>query len=163
MKDKRDYLSTSLEHAIAKTLENMTFEEVIIIDNDDVVRRVPKSDLLWARLPVHEPYKGFLALEVPAEYGRLIAEEVYGEVQTEISEALILDALAEISNTIAGRFLDELVPSDRAFVLGLPETGKGEVPGAVKRVRSIQMNVGQHYLTAFVVGDDFEKVKSINS
>ncbi|MFQ5675748.1 MAG: chemotaxis protein CheX, partial [bacterium] len=99
-----------------------------------------------------------LLIEVPIECCRLLAGEAYGDLEIEPSIEQMQDLVGEIINTVAGRFLDELVPSGKMFQLGLPEKGQGEPPHHSDEITSILLNVGDHYVNTTVVGKDFEIV-----
>ena len=88
---------------------------------------------------------------------KILAEEAYGEIDEEPSLEEMQDLVAEILNTLAGRFLDELTPSGEKFQLGLPTKGQGELPQFDDEITSILFSVGEHYLNTIVVGKDFEK------
>ncbi len=156
MSDLKHKLGVSLSAAISKTMENMTFEEVEIIDevNDDDIF---PEDNLWAVLPLLRPYEGQLVLEVPVNYGRTLAKEVLGLFDQNVSNEAIMDVLAEMANTLAGRFVDELVSSDREFELGLPDTGKGVAPAQAPKVATVQLNVAGHALVASIAGEAFKQ------
>jgi len=156
MEENQDLIQCSLEAAISKTMECMAFEEVMVMQSEDEIPVfVAPEDVLWAGLTMKMPYRGQLLLEIAQDYGLLLAEEVYGESDLEISDACIRDALAEILNTIAGRFLNAVVPSDQVFQLGLPSTGHGELTVNSKPVRTIVVNVGEHYLSTHLFGESF--------
>jgi len=137
-------------------MENMTFEEVEIVTEPTQIN-FSADDKMWAILPLIRPHAGELVIEVPFDYGRTLAEEVCGIMDEEISEAAIKDVLAEIANTIAGRFVDELLPADEEFELGLPNTGRGKVPQKEKKVTTVLLNVGGHALVTSIVGEAFQE------
>ena len=157
MIEMMDNIQTKLASAIAKTMENMTFADVQVV-TDEQIEPYLGDDKLWASLPVVEPYTGELVLEVPMACAKILAEEAYGEIDSGPALAEIEDLVAEILNTLAGRFLDELTPSGQIFQLGLPTKGKGELPQFDDQVTSILLSVGEHYLNTIVVGKDFEKL-----
>jgi hypothetical protein len=97
-------------------------------------------------------------LEVSEDYGMRLAEEVYGEVDCETSETAIRDTLGEILNTIAGRFLDQIVPDEQVFQFGLPSTGCGELSVNSRPVRTIVVNVREHYLSTYLFGESFRNL-----
>ena len=156
MIETMDNIQTKLTLAISQTMENMTFEDVEVVTNETVDPYLG-NDKLWAVLPVVEPYSGELILEVPMACAKILAGVAYGEIDAEPSLEEMQDLVAEILNTLAGRFLDQLTPSGEKFQLGLPTTGKGELPQFDDEITSILLSVGEHYLNAIVVGKDLER------
>lgn len=156
MIEKMDKIQTKLEASISKTMESMTFEDVQVV-SDGTVDPYFGEDKLWAVLPVIKPYSGELVLEVPIACAEVLAEEAHGVLDTEPSLEEMQDLVGEILNTLAGRFLSELTPSGETFQLGLPTTGKGELPQFDDEITSILLSVGEHYLNTIVVGKDLER------
>ena len=154
--ENQEFLKISLGSAIAKTMEEMTFEEVEI----DEVPKIPsaiQNDSLWAALPIKRPLAGKLVLDTSQIYARKLAEGIFGGPGKEFSDDIVRDVLAEILNTVAGSFINELVPKDQEFELGLPTTGLGKIPEPEVPVTSIRANVGGFYLTAVLTGKDFQE------
>ena len=109
-------------HAVtAEAIESLAFMEVSaaedFLGSDESV--------LWVTLLVYDPVQGEFQLIMPRELISEIAEIVYGPLMDEITDQNILDLLAEMLNTIAGRFLSEILPDDESFKLGIPESAKG--------------------------------------
>jgi len=156
MKKSMDLLESALTTAISKTMESMTFEEVEVVLEDT---RYPEdeSNYCWSTLPVLSPVNGALILEISLENAEPLIKNVYGEVSEEIiNEASINDLLAEILNTIAGRFMSALLPSDQEFELGLPKTGRGSLTEPERKVTSISFSVGGYIMTVTVIGAEFQ-------
>ena len=154
--ENQEFLQLSLGSAIAKTMEEMTFEEVEI-DEAPQTTLAMRNDSLWAALPIKRPLVGELVLNTSQIYARKLAEDVYGGPGKEFSENVVRDVLAEILNTVAGSFIKKVVPQDQQFELGLPTTGLGKIPEPASPVTSIRANVGGHYLTAVLTGKDFQE------
>ncbi|MFQ5649182.1 MAG: chemotaxis protein CheX [bacterium] len=153
-------LKASLSKAVFDTMENMTFEEVEIIDNEEEVV-MSTENLIWSVLPLNKPYAGELVVRVSKDYGKALAEEVLGLMAGEVSDETVTDILAEIANTLAGRFMDNLVPSDEEFQLGLPRAASGHPAEGQQEVVSIPVKVGEHAMIVSVSGKDFvELVKN---
>ena len=148
-------LETVLAAAVSKTMENMTFEEIETPKNHNG-NPFTGNNKYWAVLPLIKPYSGELVLEITTDYGKILAEEVYGNTDVVISESSIKDVLAEIANTIAGRFIDGLTPQSQQFELGLPTTGRGQVPDMTNRIATILINVGEHPLVISIKGTDLK-------
>ncbi|MCZ6820073.1 MAG: chemotaxis protein CheX [Calditrichaeota bacterium] len=156
MSENQNRLETSLSSAVATTLENMTFEEIEVVD--EPASAEISDDMIWAAVPILQPHEGELVVRVAPEYAKILAEEVFGSADEAISDAAVKDVIAEMANTIAGRFMNELVPSDEEFRLGLPNTGVGKFQEGSDQVTSILINVGEHPLVTSVIGNDFVKL-----
>lgn len=130
----------ALNEAVAGTLEEMFFSEA------------SPSDLLWAKVRVVEPLEGAVTLAFP----RLLAEEMAASLmggEGQVPERVLLDALAELVNTVAGKFMSLLVSEDTAFKLSVPETGSGwpRRPGNNGMVQPFR--VGKANFVALVEGE----------
>lgn len=142
MQNSSETLRQELVSAITKTMENMTFADVEFAD-DEAETREEGENKLWAILPVEKPFRARLMLEIPRECGQLLAAEVFGQVQGNASEETVYDMVAEMLNTISGRFLRGVVPENETFKLGLPEKGTGERAPEMKQDLSIRWHVGE--------------------
>jgi len=108
----------AMAKAVIDTLENLAFMEV-----------GPAPETSWemtgqsiiAALLCHEPLQGEIRGIFPRGLITEIAVTVFGLQDEACSEATMQDVSAEILNTIAGRFLSELLPEQQTFRIGLPE------------------------------------------
>lgn len=148
-------LQTALSSAIVRTIESMTFEEVEILD-DGSRDFTSANEIVWAKLPILKPLTGELVLLMSHNYCRSLINNVYGSTDNESNLNAENDILAEIANTIAGRFIDGLIPSDTEFLLGLPTTGKGNAPESAKKITTILLRMGDHPLVISIHGEDFK-------
>lgn len=157
MNDQIEHINRGLESAILKTIEEMTFEEVEIVS--DNTKEIPdQGEKFWSALPLKKPYSGELILELPLKCARKMAEQLYPNDAENINDEAIHDLIKELLNTIAGRFLNEIVQLDQGFEVGLPKSGKGTPPKLGEEVTSILCDVEGHHLVMTVVGKDFETV-----
>ncbi len=148
-------LDGALFAAISKTMENMTFEEVQIVHHNKEANIFVK-DATWAILPIVRPYCGQLVLEITPGCGHTFAGVVIGKIdKNEVSDEWIQDMLAEMANTIAGRFVAALLQDNEAFELGLPTTGQGPMPKLATYITKISLNIGGHSMVASIAGDAF--------
>ena len=109
-------LASLMAQAVSETIENLAFLEVTPSPTG------PEADesCLWVDMLVHDPVQGEFRLTLPAALLGQIGEALFGTPAAEIPEASQLDLLAELLNTIAGRFLSEILPPETSFKLGLP-------------------------------------------
>ena len=155
MIETMDNIQTKLASAISETMESMTFEGVEVV-TDETVDPYLGDHKLWAVLPVIEPYSGELVLVVPLACAKILAAEAFGEIDAKHSLEEMQDLVAEILNTLAGRFLDELTPSGETFRLGLPTKGQGKLPQFDDEITSVLLSVGEHYLNTIMIGKDWQ-------
>jgi len=199
MDQVNELVKNALVDAICKTMENMAFEQVELIEdsgNDEIaetMQNLPqeiaallkedgliddktseikiepaedgfeKQNSLWTTIPIIKPLRGELALVFDSAYARLLTESIYGDMEEiEMSVITVLDAVAEIMNTIAGRFIGGLISDDKGFEMGLPNTGEGEPPASEDDVMILKFDLGEHVLTARVSGKDFMSFEKKN-
>lgn len=113
----------AVQSAVVETFENMTFMELIPYSPDegqDPILLEPQGVLV----PVTEPVQGSFWLFLPKDLLAGIAENVYVMETDEIDQQILQDALAELLNTIAGKILQEALPEDQLFSLGLPQVAE---------------------------------------
>ena len=111
-------LQIGMFKAVAETLENMAFMEVEHTKDP----MPPTEETMGVSLLIHDPVQWELAMSMPRRMVLDIASAVYAMSEEDISEELVQDLLAEILNTVAGRFLSEVLLPNETFTLGLPET-----------------------------------------
>jgi hypothetical protein len=107
--------------AVAETFENLAFMEALPGDEDAV--QTAQDECLQAALLFHEPVQGEIRVAFPRELLTQVAATVFGLPAGECSDSTLHDVSAEILNTIAGRFMNELLPEHQVFRIGLPEIG----------------------------------------
>jgi CheY-specific phosphatase CheX len=164
MEIMNDRLKKALLEAVTDALENMVFEEVDLVD-DTTISGTETNEQLWAILPIIKPLSGEMVLSMTRECAQSITKNIYGTSEAEkLDDGADLDALAEILNTIAGRFVHALLPSNQGFDLGLPKTGRGTIPVPLsKTVTSISINAGGHFIRATVFGEEFLRIDNYKS
>lgn len=103
--------------AVAETLENLAFMEALPAHEES-----PGNGLgLTAALLVHEPQQGEVRISLPSALLEKISRNLFGHPAEGVAVPDPKDLLAELLNTIAGRFLTELLPPEQPFRIGLPE------------------------------------------
>ena len=150
-------VETALVNAVETTLESMVFHQAEYIGNS-ITDEDTGAEKIWAVIPIYSPIEGEFLLEVTKDYAREVTASVYGMVdEKETDDAATYDAIAELVNTIAGRFIQELIPQEQEFALGLPKTGTGSTPPDDLQVVSLSFSVDENVIRAVVSGDDFNK------
>ena len=117
MEPVQDILQAGMFKAIAETLENMAFMEVEHTEETPS----PEEESMGVSLLIHDPVQWELTLLMPKQMVLDIASAVYAMGEEDITEELKQDLLAEILNTVAGRFFSEILLPNETFTLGLPE------------------------------------------
>jgi CheY-specific phosphatase CheX len=117
MEPVQDILQAGMFKAIAETLENMAFMEVE--RTEDALS--PEEESMGVSLLIHDPVQWELTLTMPKQMVLDIASAVYAMEEEDLTEELEQDLLAEILNTVAGRFFSEILLPNETFALGLPE------------------------------------------
>ncbi len=164
MSDELGNIRSALVKGMSKTFETLAFVEVMPLGEDAPIEAqeidvVPRTEVIWAKIPLVHPHKGALVMMLSPALTRLLTEMIYGVFDPEEIEAeQMMDAVAEISNILAGRFSSEFLGKGADFELGLPKKGlvktEAELPlsGAVKSIR-LDYAVEGHLLSVVLMGD----------
>jgi hypothetical protein len=112
-----DTIDYAMSLAVTETLENFAFMEVFPAREEGSA--TPEG--MTAALLIHEPLQGEIRLSLPPALLAAIAQTVFGLPVEGMPVPEPKDLLAELLNTIAGRFLIEMLPPEQAFRIGLPE------------------------------------------
>ena len=112
-----------LESAIGEVLESMCFLSV-----DSVSAEIYEGDdsRVSQRLTFRGPERGSFGILVPLATARIIASNLLGQEQSEVSEIQAAEAIGEVANMICGTLLSRL-HSVRAFDLTSPERDAGSL------------------------------------
>ncbi len=126
-----------LNSVVEEAMESMAFLEALPREETPVFA----ENVMGVSLAVLAPVAGVFHLLVEKELVQYLAEILYGSSQKEITEQHRNDLLAELLNTVAGRFLSETVPSNESFRLGIPQimTGFSTLPSPPARCRHFQV------------------------
>ncbi len=110
--------AAALTAAVIETFENLAFMEP-----EEVQDGMPVfgDSAICYRLAIESPFAGWMCLAMEPGLAAIIAGTVWSGDQAEVGEQLCRDTVAEILNTVAGRFMKEYIPGDQTFALGLPE------------------------------------------
>jgi CheY-specific phosphatase CheX len=139
--------SITLNRTISETFEQIIFQEVESWESIAVLSDIPFVHYL-VRIALDKPWTGNLVFLIPDELAGEIARELIEEENEQIREENIKDALNEIANTVAGRFMAETTPGSESFALGLPFSCKGQ-PGAKIVSDFASVNFFIHHLGAY--------------
>jgi CheY-specific phosphatase CheX len=114
-----DQISEELTDAVSEAFENMFFADIENCQDLDSIESEKDSYLISVDTLL--PFSGNVGLVIEKEYSEEIVMDMTGGDVEEITKEMIDDAMAEIGNTIVGRFLSRIVPEDEEFSLGFPE------------------------------------------
>lgn len=111
--------------AVSTTIENLTFMEVFPASGPDPSLSASYTDLLFASQLVLEPIQGEFSLTMSRNLLTQLVISVYGPLLAgPASDENLHDLLAELLNTIAGRFLSEILPQEMGFRLDVPQSSE---------------------------------------
>jgi CheY-specific phosphatase CheX len=156
----------SVANALSKTLEALAFMELFPL-YDDNFQPVDSEDVIdytyvvWAKIPFVRPVKGSMTIILSPDLANNLTEVIYGFFdEGSVTEELMMDALAEISNVLAGRFLTEILPKGVAFELGLPSKGQEETVDTVPEDKEdffpMDYALEGHRFTVILAGNNLE-------
>lgn len=118
MNSESNGLQDALFEATSETLENMAFMEVVPLKE----RR--EEAKIYSQMDVQAPAAGTLTLVTTPKLASEIVEGVLGLEDGAPTEEMMFDMVAELINTIGGRFMRILTPENESFSIGLPHTFK---------------------------------------
>ena len=121
MNDKKSRLPEIIASAVEETFEEMAFLEACRVEAPD--DPPDEGILLRASLLVHDPFPGEMCIVAPRSLITGVATGLFAVEEEDIVDSTLLDLLAELLNTIAGRVMNEMTPEGVTFRLGLPEPG----------------------------------------
>nr|WP_320050068.1 chemotaxis protein CheX [uncultured Desulfuromonas sp.] len=119
MQEFDQILQEKITSVLAETLENMAFLDVDDSSEEEIAELDTKN--LSVTLMITKPILMEMRLEMDQELLLQVVETVYTMDREDITEQQVEDLLAEFLNTLAGRFMTELLPADQTFSLNLPE------------------------------------------
>ena len=125
------YLREELYNALRETIETMAFAEVMP-DDEEAISQVADTDndLVWGRIAIESEQLKGAELVVPVELIASLTDTMYAGDTSRAME-VYLDTVAELANTLTGKFMLDLGDKVGGFVLHVPEKGAGlpEVAG----------------------------------
>jgi hypothetical protein len=112
-------LAPVMETAVGEVMEAMAFLEAF---QGVPVDFSPGEPVYCTRLPVYRPEPAVVGMAVPQGLAVTIAGTMMGCTLDPCEDGmLVLDALGELTNMLAGSLLTLLLPAADGFELGLPE------------------------------------------
>lgn len=111
-----------VRQSIAVTLENMAFMEVLPQSQETAAGAANSS--MSARLLVLDPIQAEMILTLPIQLLRNIIDVVHAFPEEDVVEQIQADMLGELLNTVAGRLLNDFIPGNQSYRLGLPEVSQ---------------------------------------
>ena len=98
-----------------------TFENMLFMDAEYIEQEVDINDAYMIRILINHPFPGELVLHLPESLVVHMAMNLYMMDEEEVDYKVKLDLSYELTNTIAGRVMANMVPDNKTFKLGLPE------------------------------------------
>ncbi len=157
-------ICNALATALASTLENLAFAEIEPLDVDEYKKDafnnevILRDETIWSQIPFVIPFEGHLTIMLVPELANNLTEGIYGFLEEDmLSEEVVFDSVAEISNILAGQFCTTYLGDDKFFELGLPEKGRtmdeSEIPVHAGVEYKLDYNVEGFQLTVILVTD----------
>lgn len=124
MEGVKEALRAELTNSLAEVLENMAFMDA---EPAETPYGRPSREC-WTTLLLHDPVQGEFRMQMSQQMLMNISESIYGLLGEKMTAQVLEDTLAEMINTVAGHFLNKVLPEEQIYQLGLPELGRGEPP-----------------------------------
>ena len=159
-------ISKAFTRAVSGSLEQLAFVEAIPMDENspplpDDLKPKPRTNVAWAQTPIVRPLEGDILMIMPPELGKMLTEIMFGGLgEGIVSDEVMLDAIAETSNVIAGRVMNGLIGDNAEFELGLPQRGLGASDNDAPRLDAASFRLDYaiegYTLTVILGGGDFQ-------
>lgn len=146
-------LDDLVRQSIAVTFETMAFMEVLP-RSEDTAQEAADS-CMSARLLVLDPLQAEMILTLPFQLLRNIIDVVHAFPEEDVVEQIQTDMLGELLNTIAGRLLNDFIPGDQSYRLGLPEVSKEQPVFCDGPSKTWEYDIEGEPLTFAIVGSGF--------
>ena len=150
-----------VRHSIAVTLENMAFMEVLPQSAESEADT--KGNTMSARLLVLDPLQAEMILTLPIQLLRNIIDVVHAFPEEDVLEQIQADMLGELLNTVAGRLLNDFIPGNQSYRLGLPEVSEDRPVFCDGPSKTWQYDVEGEPLTLTIVGSGFFSIDSVTA
>jgi len=157
---------SAVANAMSKTLEALAFMELFPLYDDDFnpvddPDITPVESIVWARIPFVRPVTGSITIALSPELANNLTDVIYGFFEEgNVTDELMMDAVAEVANVLAGRFFSEILPKGVAFELGLPSKGKEDsidnIPETEDDHFSLDFSLEGQKFTVMLAGNSFE-------
>ena len=142
MSERVDRIATT---AVVESLENMAFMEVLAATGES--RQSVAQETISVKQQVLAPLQGEFHLFMPRPLVAMIAETIFTMAMEEVSEQQLEDVATELLNTIAGRFLNDFLPADETYKLGLPVIETTAVADRDQRVEKCCFQMAEQPVT----------------
>ncbi|MCB2198160.1 chemotaxis protein CheX [bacterium] len=126
----------------------------------ELIELHPRNEVFWASIPLVRPASGGLTVVLSRELAAMLTDQIYGFLEEEPTESMLLDAVAELANVISGQFMNNFLEGSSSFELGVPFKGTSSKdsnvdPGGTA-IERLDYAVEGHKLTVLLVGDGLE-------
>lgn len=155
----------ALSSALSQSLETLAFVEIMPLGEDappeaELVELHPRNEVFWARIPLVRPASGALTVILSRELAAMLTDQIYGFLEEEPNETMLLDAVAELANVVSGQFMNNYLEGSSTFVLDVPFKGTStkdtEVDPGGTELERLDYAVEGHKLTVLLVGEGLE-------
>ena len=155
----------ALSSALSQSLETLAFVEILSLGEDappeaELVDLHPRNEVFWARIPLVRPATGGLTVILSRELAAMLTDQIYGFLEEEPTETMLLDAVAELANVISGQFMNIYLEGNSTFELGVPSKGSSandqDVDPGGTALERLDYAVEGHKLTVLLVGEGLD-------
>jgi hypothetical protein len=150
-----------VRQSVAVTLENMAFMEVLPL-TDETDSGIGASSMS-ARLLVLDPLQAEMILTLPIQLLRNIIDVVHAFPEEDVLEQIQADMLGELLNTVAGRLLNDFIPGNQSYRLGLPEVSEDRPVFCDGPSKTWIYDVEGEPLTLTIVGSGLFPIDSVTA
>ena len=119
MKYETNSMIIALEQAVIYSFANLAFIDVEKYRQVSSIREFDVCDYVTT-IELQKPFTGSMGIVIEKKFSEEIVATVLGDEYKDDSMNFIDATLAEIFNTVAGRFMARLVSEDEEFAVGLP-------------------------------------------
>lgn len=136
MKQDIEIITKALEKSVVFSFANLVFVDIVDHQKVNTISTLEDHDYV-ATIDLRVPFQGSLSLLMDKALSEKIAALMLNIEEHKDASPYADAMLAEISNTIAGRFMSALVPDDVEFGFSLPNCSK---VGKRKKLLSLNGN-----------------------
>ena len=141
MRELTERLKSAVDSAVIETLELMTFEEAEPC-SESKAAQFRTRPVICSKIEILEPFKGVLLTALSLAAAEKLAASLFN--QKNLPPDLLLDFSGELSKTVVGRFLRNLLSPSSDFRFTMPVTVSGALP-------PLQELSAEYF---YIIGDD---------
>ncbi len=152
---ENNHIKPALLNSIITTMELMAFFEVTEIEtfDDSFI-----EDAFWSKLTFKNKSNSYtFLLVVPEVFAREITAQIYADGNPVLENSIVIDAVSELNNTIAGQFIlnESIITIEDPYTLSIPKTGLN-TPSPIdledKNTQYLQVHLDERFsISTFII------------